>query len=209
MTKNINQVIRQTYRYFYEDGLVEMALGLLFVVVGLLLFVWQATTTSSVAAVLLAIGLPLLVIGGALLFRRVIRQLKERITFPRTGYVAYRQDKRDSGRWVMMGAAVALMIAVVFLPDSFNRMQFMVGSLLGAVLIYMGYRVSVWRFYVTGVLAVALGLGLTLLEMEEVLAIAFLFVASGLILLVTGAVSLMVYLRRHPQEQDLSLSEGS
>ncbi len=208
MAKNINQVIRQTYRYFYEDGLVEMALGLLFVVVGGLLFVWQATTTSAVAAVVLAIGLPLLVIGASLFFRRVIRQLKERITFPRTGYVTYRQDKRDGGRWLIMGAAVALMIAVVFLPESFNRMQFMVGSLLGAVLIYMGYRVSVWRFYLIGVLAVALGVGLTLLKLEEVTAIAFLFIASGLVLLVAGALALMVYLRRYPQKQDLSLNEG-
>lgn len=208
MAKDINQVIRQTYRYFYEDGLVEMALGLLFVVVGGLLFVWQATTTSSVAAIILAIGLPLLVISGALLFRRIIRQLKERITFPRTGYVAYRQEKRDSGRWLIIVTVLTLTIAVIFLPESFNRMQFMVGSLLGAVLIYMGYRVGVWRFYIFGALAVALGVGLTLVKLEEVLAIAFLFVASGLLLLVAGALALMVYLRRYPQKQDLSLNGG-
>ncbi len=27
MAKNIDKVVRRTYRYFYDDGLVEMSLG--------------------------------------------------------------------------------------------------------------------------------------------------------------------------------------
>ena len=209
MTDTIEKIIRRTYRTFYDDGLVELALGTLFIAVGIWLSFWSGIASASFSGLLLALGLPALILGGILIFNKVIKRLKERITFPRTGYVSYRQDQNAQSRWLPLATAVFLVVTIVFLPDSFNRIQFVAGMLLGAILLYMGYRVSVRRFYFDGMIALVLGVGLTLLEFEEIQAMALLFVGSGLVLLITGALALILYLRQHPEQEEVLLGEGS
>ena len=189
MTNNIDKVVRRTYRYFYDDGLVEMALGLLFISVGIWLVIWSGLTSSSLSGLFLAIGLPLLIFGSALIFKRVIKKLKERITYPRTGYVAYRQSQPDRGRWLFIGTAVLFTLLAVLLPGTFNQMSVMVGALLGVILIYMGYRVEVRRFYLVGIIAIILGFGLAQSGIEEVLALGYLFTGAGVALLASGVIS--------------------
>jgi hypothetical protein len=58
MTNKIDDVVKQTYRYYYEDGLVEMAVGLLFIATGLVLFAWQGIGSSPLVTLLLVAGLP-------------------------------------------------------------------------------------------------------------------------------------------------------
>ena len=209
MAKNIDNVVRQTYRYFYEDGLVEMALGLLFIAVGLWLVIWSGLTSSTLSGLFLAIGLPLLIFGGALVFKRVIKKLKERITYPRTGYVSYRQNQPDRGRWFVLGIAFLLAIAALLLPDSFNQMSVIVGTLMGVIFVYMGYRVEIWRFYLVGAIALILGIGLPQFGLEEVLALGLLFIGTGVVMLIAGTVTLVVYLRHHPEPHEAAQSEGS
>jgi hypothetical protein len=209
MTNNIDKIARRTYRYFYDDGLVEMALGLLFISVGLWLVIWNGLSSSALSGLFLAVGLPLLIFGGAFIFKRVIKQLKERITYPRTGYVSYRQNQPDRGRWLVIGAALFLASAALLLPDSLNQMPVIVGSLMGIILIYMGYRVEVWRFYLIGGVAVILGFGLAQSGVEEVPALGLLFTGSGIALLASGVITLIVYLRRHPKPEGSTLNEGS
>lgn len=209
MANNIDKVVRRTYGYFYDDGLVEMALGLLFIAVGLWLVLWSGLASPGFLGLLLAIGLPLLIFGGALLFKRLIRKLKERITYPRTGYVSYRQNQPDRGRWLFIGTALLLTLLAVLLPGSFNQMSVMVGALLGVILIYMGYRVEVRRFYLVGFVAIILGFGLAQTGLEEVLALGLLFIGAGVTLLIAGAMTLILYLRRHPAPNETLLNEGS
>lgn len=207
MADNIDKVVRRTYRYFYDDGLVEMALGILFVATGIMLVLWSGIKSPGLAGVVLAIGLPVLIFGGALLFKRLIMVLKGRITYPRTGYVSYRQNKPDRGRWLFVGTALLLTLLAVLLPGSFNQMSVMVGTLLGVILIYMGYRVGVRRIYLVGVIAIILGFGLAQSGIEEVLALGLVFTGAGLAMLVSGAITLVVYLRRHPEPNDALQSE--
>jgi hypothetical protein len=123
--------------------------------------------------------------------------------------VSYRQNQPNRGRWLVVGAALFLAIAALLLPDSLNQMPVIVGSLMGVILIYTGYRVDVWRFYLVGAITVILGFGLARSGIEEVLALGLLFIGAGAALLVTGAITLVVYLRRHPEPHETTLSEGS
>ena len=209
MSKNIDKVVRRTYRYFYDDGLVEMALGLLFIAVGIWLVIWNGLTADALSGLLLAIGLPLLIFGSAVFFKQLIKKLKERITYPRTGYVSYRENQPDRGRWLFIGTAALFTLLSIFLPGSFNQMSVMVGALLGVILIYMGYRVEVRRFYLIGILSIILGFGLAQLGIDEVVALGLLFTAAGVGLLVSGAITLILYLRRHPEPETIALNEGS
>ena len=85
MDNKIDNLVKQTYRYFYDDGLVEMAIGLLFVAVGLVLLAWQGLDYSPLITIIVVVGLPVVVISGAYLVKRLVPEMKQRITSPRTG----------------------------------------------------------------------------------------------------------------------------
>ncbi len=202
MANDIDKIVRQTQRYFYEDGLVEMAVGLLFVAVGFLLLIWRSITSPTPASMVLAIGLPALIIGGSFLIKRAIREIKERVTYPRTGYVAYRRGEPARGRWLVIGLSLLLAIAAFFLPQTLGRMPAMVGALLGVILVYLGYRVNVWRFYAVGAIAVILGFGLTFLGASDILGTGLTFIGAGLALFAGGAMAFANYLHQHPKAEE-------
>jgi hypothetical protein len=202
MGNKIDNIVKQTYRYFYDDGLVEMAVGLLFVAVGLVLLAWQGFDYSPVITIIVVVGLPAVVIGGAYLFKRLVREMKQRITYPRTGYVTYRQGQPSKGRWFIPLAAFALVVASLFLPEAFMRMSAMVGALLAVVLIFMGYRVGLWRFYAVGVIALVSGVVLAWSDVVELIAVSLTFAITGVALFLVGALAFAGYLRRHPEPHE-------
>jgi hypothetical protein len=202
MANEIDDIVKRTYRYYYEDGLVEMAIGLLFIACGLVLFAWQGIGSSPLMTVLLVVGLPAVVIGGAFVVKRLVRDLKQRVTYPRTGYVAYRRGEPSKGRWLLPAAALALVIASLFLPETFSRMQIMVGALLVIILGLMGYRLGLRRFYALGVAALLIGAASAVLLADEALGTALTFAGTGLLLFLSGGLVFLSYLRRNRARND-------
>jgi MFS family permease len=212
MSEQIDGIIRRTRGYWYSDGFVEIAIGGLFALIGGLLFVQSRILPGSILMVAFAVGVPLLIIGGSLLSKQVVRSLKEHITYPRTGYVAY-EKKRDTGRrrWIVPAFALLLALAYV-LVDVFTSdtqvdlsrfgVAFTTGLIAGAAFAYVGYTVGVARFYVLGVLAAALGVAASLAGLGDVLGTAVLFVGLGLAQVISGALVLALYLRRNQQAQE-------
>lgn len=196
MADQYDKLVKQTYRYYYDDGLVELAVGLLFGVTGLGLLAWQSS--SAVVRGIMAVGLPLLVIGGAYAIKRFVGEVKERITYPRTGYVAYRQEEPSRGRWLIVLAALAVAIAGFILPEVLNKVSFALGALLAAVLAFLGYRSAVNRFYLAALVSLTAGVLATALLDDEALATAVTMLTAGLALVITGSLTLVTYLRRHP-----------
>ncbi len=58
MTNRIDEVMKRPYRYFYEDGLAEIAVGGLFLVAGVLLQAVAVVRTGSLLMIVILIGLP-------------------------------------------------------------------------------------------------------------------------------------------------------
>jgi hypothetical protein len=200
MENNIDNIVRKTYRYYYDDGLVEMAIGLLFIAVGLILLAWQSSDFSPLVTIVVVMGLLVVAIGGVYLLKRLASEMKRRITYPRTGYVAYRQGEPSiGGRWLFLLAALALGGVSLFLPDSFTGMSAVVGAILGAVLILMGYRVSLPRFYIVGIIALVSGVALSWSDAAEFIAVALTFTIAGGALFLAGGFALISYLRDHPR----------
>ncbi|HZD10730.1 MAG TPA: hypothetical protein VE553_05245 [Candidatus Binatia bacterium] len=124
----IEKKVRETHRYFYDDGLVEIGVGFIFVLTGLVLAAWLAFEGNLPLRISSALALPVLATLGALLMKRAVTAVKERVTYPRTGYVAYRRGEPSSGRWLVMTAALLLAIAGFFLPEVLAKMSLMVGG---------------------------------------------------------------------------------
>jgi hypothetical protein len=138
------------------------------------------------------------------LAQHFIRTLKERITFPRTGYVAYRQ--KEGNRVVRMGMAtiIAMLMSgllvyfIVRQPAGFNLMPAVSGLLIAFVLGMMGFRSALPRFYLLAAASFILGGIFAIVKLDNVLGLAVYCLVIGLVLAISGGVVLGRYLRTNP-----------
>jgi hypothetical protein len=199
MQDPIQGPIRRTRRYWYEDGLAELAVGGVFLVIGLLLWAQGAVPEGSAAYTILGVAFPVVIIGGMLLVRRLVPAAKARLTYPRTGYVVYPHPSRRR-RLVTAGIAIAVAAvagaAVLALPETPVRLLVLLqGLLLGVLLTILGQGLP--RFFWLGGWSAILGVGLSRLATPEETASGLLYGLTGLALVVSGGLVLASYLRRN------------
>ena len=89
MEPDLDRVQQRARRYRYDDGLAEIATGVVFVAIGLL---FLAEFFRIVPPALSSFGLIAVVFAGWWLAGRAVRAAKDRITHPRTGFVRYRRE---------------------------------------------------------------------------------------------------------------------
>jgi hypothetical protein len=95
---DLKQIERNVFRDYCQDGLVDMMFGAYFLFLGLLLL---AGTVAPFVVLFIVFFVPLL------------RGLKKRFTYPRTGYVELRQGDPGPVPWVILGSLVLGLIALV------------------------------------------------------------------------------------------------
>ncbi len=198
MDDPIQEVKRQTQRYWYVDGLTELGAGALILLLGLLYLLIAVLGPSTTADWLMGIGQPGILLVGYLIVNSVIRQLKERITYPRTGYVTYRQPK---GKLrvaqliftVLLAAGVAYMLSTLGINFGQNAL---LGLMLGAAVAYLGYDYGLRRFYALAAFMLAVGLLCAYLSLNDTYTMALFFGLCGTGWLVSGAATLRGYLRQ-------------
>ena len=104
MNSEVDQIIRRTYGYYFEDGLVELGLGILFIASGLLFLTWSTLQAASLQGAVLALVSILIVVGGVYGLRWAIGRIKERVSYPRSGYASYREGEPSIARWLRLVA---------------------------------------------------------------------------------------------------------
>jgi hypothetical protein len=198
--------IQRTRRYWYEDGVAELAIGGLFLAIGLVIWAQGAVPEGSAAQAALGIAFPGVIIGGMLLGRRLIPSVKARLTYPRTGYVAYPQPsrrRRRGGRRAWQSPGVGASVLALQPPPS-GALVLLEGLLLGVLLIILGQGLT--RFYLLGGWSLILGIGLSRLPAPEETMSGVLYGLTGLVMAISGGLVLATYLRRNrmpPQDTQL------
>jgi MFS family permease len=211
MTKQIKieNIIRNTRKYWYVDGLSEIAGGLIIFAVGLTYWLVSTLENISIKAVLLMVALPAVIIIGSLIVRKYLPNIKERITYPRTGYLTFRKPPRNRSlkRALIVGMVAGLIGALVTmvssrLPD--NYLPLLSSVFLFIFSIYIAYQTAVSRFYVIGLLMVLLGAAISFMTFENVLPYTLFFSGVGIIWIISGVITLLRYLRNtSPQSEDV------
>jgi len=202
MSQEIKKLMQDAYRYFYDDGLVELAIGGLFFIIAAAMLVMKLFVLGTPYAWLMGVILPVLVLGLTFGTKSLLETLKERLTYRRTGYVRYR-DQPSRGRWVVIIGAIALgVIAIVFQPKWSQYMSIYEGGLLALILVYMGYRVGLVRLYVLATIVALAGIGAAQAGLDDLLGSVVTFGIAGLVLMVSGGLTLAAYLRKNPPSDE-------
>ena len=206
MTDDLNAPQRRAIQYFYVDGSFEFGFGLLCLVLAAYFYV--EIHAQGLLLALVDSSLILVMFGGAWLINRLIKKLKEGITWPRTGYVAYSRERGLKRGWrvalgFVIGGLVAAVVAVlVTLPGHSNLMTVFSGILLGMVLVIIGWRAKLFRFYLLAGLSAGIGIGLGYSGLQNITSLAIYYLTFSLVLFTTGVCVLRSYLRQNPTNQE-------
>lgn len=201
---NIDAIIRNTRKYWYVDGLSEISGGLIIFFTGLTYWLVYSMQDSSLKFLLLIFAQPVVIILGASLVRKILPKIKEKLTYPRSGYLTFKRPTRSKRvrRAIIIGLFAATISAVISmvsmgLPERFIPLFSSV--FLTIFSIYIGYQVAVPRFYWTGLLILLLGGIISWINPSGPLPYMLLFSGMGVIWIMSGLITLIIYLRNtHP-----------
>ncbi len=197
----------RTIQYFYVDGSFEFGFGLMCLL--LAGYFYAEAHLQGWLGALVDASLILVMIGGGYFIQLSIRKLKERITYPRTGYVSYHNERRPKGGWriaiglVTGGLVAALATVLVTTPRAgVAIMPAFRAILLGLFLALIGWRSAIPRFYLLALLSAALGAVLAFSGLEDNTSLTVYYAGIAAVLLLTGACVLWSYLRQNPASQE-------
>lgn len=190
-------------RYWHVDGLPELVMGLVWLIWGGALLVGEALPRGTVANLFWTAFPAILVLSGVVA-NWAVRQLKSRVTYPRTGYVAY----PEPSRWTRLTTAAIAVITAAVVAGLAARagsagLEQTIAPIIG-VLLSLAFTVTSVRQRAPHLLALA-GVALALGVAVGALGLGWpglnwLFVWLGAASVAVGAGRLRGYLRRHPAE---------
>lgn len=206
MDPDLKELQKRTKRYWYTDGLNEIAFGLICVVLSLYFLAQVLLPLDSLLANLLTAGFILLVLGSAFLTRWIVTTIKERLTYPRTGYVSYaKPGARQNWLAAILGLLFATLLVAFFAthPASLAWMSAASGLVFAAVWAVLANRLGLSRFYLLAGAALIFGAIPTLTGMQEILGLATFYGLIGLAMFVSGGLTLKSYLENtQPATED-------
>lgn len=203
-TDPLQNAQKRAFQYWYVDGTFEFSFGGLCLLLAVYFYIQYLLVESWVANLMIVFFL-LFMLGGAFLINRLVMTMKERITFPRTGYISFPRQTGSNrwGRALLLGAVSAIVSAGMVLllanrPIGFDWTVTASGLLFGAVVTYLGFRTGAARFFIHAALSVGLGLAFGFANLPENIGLTAFYGLLGLGMLTVGGLSLWMYLRQNP-----------
>ena len=203
MNSNFSDVEQRVKRYWFKDGIGELAGGGLFVVLGLFFAGNEWLPPNSLARTLLDSSLILVLIGGMFIARWFINLLKTHLTYPRTGYVKYYPGKKNTPSRRTLTAVVAMSVSILMVlfgrvTGSFNWIPGFTGLAVGVILIMTQAQSGGRKFYVLGFFSIIVGLTLSFGVLSEAYSLGLFYGLIGVAAMISGGLTLARYLRENP-----------
>ena len=217
MNNKIQETQKRLFRYDYVDGTPDLAFGGLCLVMAICFFIFAAfpglsSSTFSVIIVWVVLG------GGGLLISWLSQRLKEQVTYPRTGYVAYRRQGRPIKRSTQLLIRIGLpLLTVILLALLFlNRQKFsaqsqdqamilnpgLMGFLFSGIFAVIAWKIPLRRYYLVAVAIFLISAVFLVSGAGGNLGMAWLSGIISLILFLSGGVTLWKYLHSTRSPQD-------
>jgi hypothetical protein len=209
MNNKIQETQKRLFRYDYVDGTPDLAFGGLCLAVAICFFLFAAfpgLSSSTFSAVIVWVVLG----GGGLLISWLSQRLKERLTYPRTGYVAYSRQGRPIKRTTQLLIRIGLplltiiLLAVLFLNrqkvsvQSQDQVTYLnpglMGFLFSGLIAIIGWKIHLLRYYLIAAAVFLLSTVFLISGSSGNLGLALISGSMSLILFVSGGVTLWQYL---------------
>ena len=201
---NTENTLNRAYAHWLKDGLFEIGLGILFAGVGTLRAIIHFAGEKSATYYWLSGGLLVFMFGCGFGFNRIGKALKARITYPRTGYTAFKPYKYNYKRILVLFIFAGILGGMLGYLSTQPNEQWIgifvpIGQgIVGAMIFtYAAQRIEVKRLYYLAAFSIGIGLVIGALGVGIVLGISFFYSSIGLAMLVSGCVALVQYLRTH------------
>jgi hypothetical protein len=199
--KDIRSAQQRTLAYWFVDGIPEIAGGAGIVVVGLFLYLAEAAG-NDVFNTLALLTMLLLFPASA----RVVSMLKERITYPRTGYVKYAKPSGQRRVVTMVISMVAAAALVAYFAASRGGtagasgrgFAVAMGCAVAVAYVARTRQTGLRRFSVVAGLILLLSVGVAFTGYGLSGSLGLLWMGLGVLSGLSGAVSLSGYMRDNP-----------
>ena len=200
---DIEKIEKRTVQSFYDDGLFEIALGFIFLVFGGYIFGQTIVPEGSPLNAVFSVLFVLVIVSSGFLVNRIVRFLKRRITYPRTGYVAYKKKEPSPKRRLaagIVGGVIAALFTLLAIAPSVKALLPALNGLLGAFAVLLfANKVGLIRFYILSAASAVIGIAVTAAGVGDSKGISLYWGLFGAGLIVSGLATLVVYLRKSPR----------
>ncbi len=202
MKSNMDQIQRRTVGYWFDDGLVDLFVGGVFLLLGAFFTGSGLFQRGFITALTVGIGQPLIILVGFLVGKKVIPLLKEKYIYPRTGYVAYRERSKVSRRRriviALVSGAVTSAAILLVLPNVGEALiWFISGIMIAAFIVFLGLRTGLIRYLILAGIAILIGAFVSIIGIVEPFQAALFYGLFGLTWAIQGGLSLAGYLGRN------------
>ena len=197
----IQQARDRSQRYWASDGIPEIVMGGFWILWGAVLFLPIIFPNRALVRYMSPIFVIVLMLP-AVLMKPLIHRWKERLTFPRTGYVELRPpSKAIRYAIVIITFAVAFAIAMLVRTEARTFSEWLplgLGLLLAAGMLHASWKMHSLRlvFFSAGVAAV--GFIASGFHFEKETSYALIIFTAGVALVCDGWLTLRSYVRTHP-----------
>jgi len=204
---NIEDVMRNTRRYWFIDGLSEITGGVLIILIAFSYRLIYLLDDSASRTMLLLIGQPALILLSAYFSRKFIIKLKERFTYPRTGFVKFHAAKPNKRvkrilLVILIAGGVSIFISFMasMIPDRY--LPVISSIFIGAYSWVLGYLNGVRRFYIIAILIVIFGGLISWINLGGGLPYIYLLTGIGVIWVLSGGWTLVRYMNQTKPVQE-------
>jgi hypothetical protein len=185
--ESMQDLKRGVARYGYQDGVVEISIGITYIFIGLMLFFYKIKLNRPLYGVIFVLACWGVLFAGGVWF---VRKLKGKLVWGKTGYYKIRESYPELF-WAFMGLSILAAVSAVFSGAFFSVgvAVFLFGACFFFGLISQFFQTGkIKRFlYVSFVPLFAAGI-CVLLELPLKQSLVAMFLATGCVFLVSGIV---------------------
>ena len=213
MSNSEREIQNLVRRYWIEDGIPDLIVGSIFIIYAALLW-WGAHSTQPWINMFSAVALIIMMIFS----RPLTEKLKEKITYPRTGYIKYASTplKHRSTYvilWLGVAALLVLLVLVALIIGGESSGMTLIWILLplvfSALIGMIAYSQKSKRYIFYAIFSLLSGLGSVIIAQQFpeamrntlVFGVGIMF-PLGVVMIIAGIWTMINYLRQHPEPVD-------
>ena len=204
---------RRALQYQHVDGTFELIFGGAMLLMAVCQFLLSRIAISND----LLLFAPLVVfVGGICLMDSLVQRFRMRVTYLRTGYIAYQKSrpiKRSTRMIIWIGIPIITLILLALLFMYRSKVQIgsqdyvsillpsFTGLLFTGLWMIIAWKTSIPRFYLTAAVSLLVSIWIFINGEGDKTGMSLLFGVMGLDLCIAGSLTLFQYLRKNPVPQ--------